>query len=137
MKKRLILAGMIIAFAGPKAIAQDIHFSQFYETSILRNPSLIGIFPKDYKISALYRNQWSSISKPFQTALVSAEARVGINQDVSDFISFGVLGYYDKAGSIDMQTATLYPAVNYNKVLKEETNTFLSVGFTGGYVQRS
>jgi hypothetical protein len=24
--------------------AQDIHFSQFYESTILRNPSLIGLF---------------------------------------------------------------------------------------------
>lgn len=135
--KRYYYLGIVFMLFLTEVKAQDIHFSQFYETSILRNPSLVGIFPKDYKISALYRSQWSSISKPFQTALVSAEARVGVNQDVGDFISFGVLGYYDKAGSIDMQTATLYPAVNYNKVLKEETNTFLSIGFTGGYVQRS
>lgn len=137
MKKNLIIAGIFVMLAGTKAIAQDIHFSQFYETSILRNPSLIGIFPKDYKVSALYRNQWSSISKPYQTGLITAEARVSVNQNISDFISFGILGYYDKAGSIDMQTVTVYPAINYNKVLQEETNSFLSVGFTGGFIQRS
>lgn len=137
MKKRFYYLGIISLLCFFRGSAQDIHFSQFYETSILRNPSLIGIFPKDYKISALYRNQWSSISKPFQTALVTAEARVSVNREVGDFVSFGVLGYYDKAGSIDMQVATVYPAVNYNKVLREETNSFISVGFTGGYIQRS
>ena len=33
--------------------AQDIHFSQFYESTILRNPSLIGLFEGAYKISTL------------------------------------------------------------------------------------
>ncbi len=136
MKKLLIAA--IALMSSATVNAQDIHFSQFYEMSILRNPSLIGIFPKDYKITAVYRNQWNSIiSKPFQTGLVTAEARIPMSMEVNDFLSFGLLGYFDKAGSIDLQSINLYPAINYNKVLREETNTFLSVGFTGGYIQRS
>jgi type IX secretion system PorP/SprF family membrane protein len=136
MKKKILYGAIALLLSGT-ANAQDIHFSQFYETSILRNPSLIGIFPKDYKVSALYRNQWSSISKPYQTGLVTAEMRIPMSLEVNDFLSFGVLGYYDKAGSIDLQTVSVYPAINYNKVLREESNTFLSVGFTGGYIQRS
>lgn len=116
--------------------AQDIHFSQFYETSILRNPSLTGIFASDYKLTATYRNQWSSISKPFQTAVVSGEFRKPMG-NMGDFLSIGLLGYYDRAGSIDLQTISVYPAVNYNKILNEEHSTYLSVGFTGGYIQRS
>jgi len=119
------------------AQAQDIHFSQFYETSILRNPSLVGIIPKDYKFTVLYRNQWSSISKPFETALISGEVRIPVSSEVNDFLSIGLLGYYDKAGSIDMKTTTVYPAISYNKTLSEEHNTYLSAGFTGGYIQRS
>lgn len=117
--------------------AQDIHFSQFYETSILRNPSLTGIFSGDYKVGVMYRQQWSSISNPFQTALLSAEMRMPIRGDANDFISFGLLSYYDKAGSINLQTVTVYPAINYNKALEDAHNSFLSVGFTGGFIQRS
>ena len=40
-------------------VAQDIHLSQFYETPILRNPALIGLFNGDYRIQAVYRNQWN------------------------------------------------------------------------------
>lgn len=119
------------------AAAQDIHFSQFYETSILRNPSMTGVFSGDYKIGVSYRSQWNSISKPYQTGLVSAEARFPISNEVNDYVSVGLLSYYDKAGSIDMQTLTVYPAINYNKSLEDENNSFLSVGFTGGFVQRS
>ncbi len=115
----------------------DIHFSQFYETSILRNPALTGVFADDYKFGAYVRNQWSSISNPYQTALVSAETRVAANHMNDDFFSFGLLGYADKAGSIDQKITAVYPAINYNKSLDPEHNTYLSVGLTGGYLQYS
>ena len=127
----VLLLGSLIAQG------QDIHFSQFYETSILRNPSLTGIFTGDYKVGITYRNQWSSISRPFQTGLITAETRIPLKGDAGDFISAGLLAYYDKAGSVNLQTITVYPAVNYNKSLGGAKNTFLSVGFTGGFIQRS
>ncbi len=76
----------------------DIHFSQFYETSILRNPALTGVFENDYKVGAYFRSQWSSITNPYQTALVSAEYRISVSKASNDYISFGLLGYTDKAG---------------------------------------
>lgn len=139
IKRKLVLASAILmsGMCSLNTSAQDIHFSQFYETSILRNPSLTGVFSGDYKISALYRNQWSSISRPFQTALGNVETRFPIGGgDVTDFLSVGVLAYYDKAGSIDMKTVSFYPAVNYSKSLDGE-HSYLSAGFTGGFVQRS
>jgi len=117
--------------------AQDVHFSQFYESAILRNPALTGVFSDNYEVGVLYRNQWSSISNPYQTGLVSFEAHKNINDHSNDFVSFGLAGYYDKAGSIDMQTTAVYPALSYNKSLGDKNNSFLSVGFTGGYVQSS
>lgn len=137
MKK--ILTGFVIMImcSGSNLLAQDIHFSQFYETAILRNPALTGIFSGDYKVGVVYRNQWSSISKPFQTAVVTAETRIPVRGLANDFVSVGLLAYYDKAGSVSLQTLSLYPAINYNKSLSTEKTTFLSVGFTGGFIQRS
>lgn len=136
--KRRFWAGALIALSmAGTASAQDIHFSQFYETSILRNPALTGVFAGDYKIGATYKSQWSSIANPYETAMISAETRFSVNEDINDFISFGLLSYYDRAGSIRMQTVTVYPAVNYNKLINQEHSSYLSAGFTGGFVQRS
>lgn len=141
LKTRRIIknVGLMLAMLGGclTTIAQDIHFSQFYETAILRNPSLTGIFNGDYKVAMVYRSQWSSISKPYQTAVLSAESRIPVRGEANDFISVGMLGFYDKAGSISLQTISLYPAINYNKSLSSNKNSFLSVGFTGGFIQRS
>ncbi|HXS35584.1 MAG TPA: PorP/SprF family type IX secretion system membrane protein [Flavipsychrobacter sp.] len=133
-----IIAGVFSLLLPAGVMAQaDIHFSQFYEMSILRNPALTGVFTDDYKAGVLYRNQWSSISNPFQTALVNGEFRIPIGKNVTDFLSVGLLAYYDKAGSIDQQIMGVYPAVNYNKSLEDDHHSFLSVGFTGGYLQYS
>lgn len=117
--------------------AQDIHFSQFYETSILRNPALCGVFSGDFKISANYRSQWNSISKPFVTGQLSFETRIPVSSESNDFFSVGLLGFYDKAGSIDLKTTSVYPAINYSKSLGDASNSYITVGFTGGYIQRS
>ncbi len=44
--------------------SQDIHFSQFWEPLAFTNPSLIGNFDGDIKLSAQYRNQWSQFNTP-------------------------------------------------------------------------
>ncbi|RYZ52684.1 MAG: type IX secretion system membrane protein PorP/SprF [Sphingobacteriales bacterium] len=117
--------------------AQDIHFSQFYENAILRNPALTGIFSGDYKAGVNFRNQWSTISAPYQTILASVETRINVNEDVADYLSFGLTATYDKAGSINFSSMQLYPAVNFNKSLEDVHQSYLSAGFTAGYVQRS
>lgn len=119
------------------ALAQDIHFSQFYENAILRNPALTGIFSGDYKAGVNYRTQWGNLANPFQTAVASVEARKLVNEDAGDFVSFGLTASYDHAGSISFNSLQVYPAINYNKNMEDEHNTYLSLGFAGGYIQRS
>jgi type IX secretion system PorP/SprF family membrane protein len=137
MRSILRLAALAMVLNSYVAHAQDIHFSQFYESSILRNPSLTGIFAGDYKVGVAFREQWSSVSKPFQTAFVTAEARIPMKGEANDFLSIGLLSYYDKAGSISMSTLTVYPAINYSKSINPDKASFISVGFTGGFIQRS
>lgn len=116
--------------------AQDIHFSQFYETAILRNPALTGTFDGDYKVAAVYRSQWSSISRPYLTGLITGEARLPVKGESGDYFTAGLLAYYDKAGSIDLQSVALYPSIAFTKYLGS-SRSFLTAGFTGGYIQRS
>lgn len=135
MKKTLLSLGCALLCL-PLCQAQDIHFSQFYETAILRNPALTGTFDGDYKVAGVYRSQWSSISKPFITGVVMGESRLPVKGQSGDYFTVGLLAYYDKAGSIDMQTIGLYPSIAFTKYLGT-SRSFLTAGFTGGYIQRS
>lgn len=136
MKKHLLII-IFLSLLSVRGFAQDIHFSQFYEATPMRNPALVGIFSGDYKAGVNYRKQWGSISVPFQTVLASAETHTVINREVGDYLSFGVAATYDRAGSIDFNSMQVYPALNYNKAIEGKHNSYLSVGFTGGYIQRS
>jgi type IX secretion system PorP/SprF family membrane protein len=135
--RRLLWAVGILLVPGFSFAQADVHFSQFYETSILRNPAMTGVFADDYKFGGYYRSQWSSISNPFQTAMISAEAHLPISAMSTDFFSFGLLGYSDHAGSINQKITGIYPAVNYNKSINPDHNSYLSIGFTGGHLQYS
>jgi type IX secretion system PorP/SprF family membrane protein len=134
--KRL-LSIVSVSVLSLSAQAQDIHFSQFYENAIMRNPALTGIFSGDYKAGVNYRSQWSSISVPFQTVLASAETRVAVNKEVGDYISFGITTTYDHAGTINFNSIQVYPAINYNKAIEDVHGSYLSLGFAGGFLQRS
>jgi type IX secretion system PorP/SprF family membrane protein len=137
--KRNFLSFVVAATLLPLLAAgqADVHFSQFYETSILRNPSLTGVFSNDYKVGAYHRNQWSSIGNAYVTNSGYGEVRFATGRVSDDYMSFGLLGYVDRAGSIDQRITCIYPAFNFSKSLNVQRNSYLSVGFTGGYNQYS
>ncbi|HRF17259.1 MAG TPA: type IX secretion system membrane protein PorP/SprF, partial [Chitinophagaceae bacterium] len=64
MKKPILImcVAFLTAFNKNSASAQDIHFSQFFEAPLLRNPSLAGIFTGDIRVQAVYRDQWNSVT---------------------------------------------------------------------------
>jgi len=117
------------------AKGQDLHFSQFFEAPLLRNPSLAGIFAGDIRFQGVYRSQWGSVTVPYQTGSFDFEYKKPIGQG-DDFITTGLQVLYDRAGSTNFQTSNFLPALNYHKSLSGYTNKFLSLGFMGGLVQR-
>jgi len=127
---------MMILFSR-SIMAQDLHFSQFYENAMLRNPGLTGIFTGDYRLGVSYRNQWSSISVPYQTYLASAETRIAVSSETYDCLSLGINFIQDKAGSIDFNSTHVYPTLCYNKSMQDQHHSYLSSGFTFGMVQRA
>ena len=138
MKNILKICSLGLAICGTVgANAQDLHFSQFYENSMMRNPALTGIFSGDFKAGVNYRSQWGNIINPFTTIAATAETRIVASRSVGDFFSFGLGAFYDKAGSVGLSTQEVIPTVAYNKAINDVHNTYLSVGFSVGYLARS
>ena len=115
--------------------AQDIHFSPFFETHLLRNPSLAGIYTGDIRVQAVYRDQWNSVTNAYRTGSLNAEYKMPVGKS-NDFMTAGMEILYDKAGTIGWTTTQLLPAFNYHKSLSNERNRYLSLGFMGGLVQQ-
>jgi type IX secretion system PorP/SprF family membrane protein len=127
---------MALLFYSFACYAQDPHFSQFFEAPLLRNPALAGIFDGDVRIQGVYRSQWASVTTPYQTGSFNGEYKQPIGKG-NDFLTIGGEILYDKAGSTDFTTVNLLPAINYHKALSGERNKYLSLGFMGGFVDKS
>lgn len=130
--KCLLLAAIILSL---RAEAQDIHFSQFFEAPLLRNPSLAGIFEGDIRVQGVYRDQWNAVTNAYRTGSFNAEYKMPVGKG-NDFFTTGLQVLYDKAGTVGLTTTHLLPAINYHKALSGDRTMYLSFGFMGGIVQK-
>jgi len=132
---KFVVSFLILCNLALKSGAQDIHFSQFFETPLWRNPSLAGIFSGDVRVQAVYRDQWNSITDAYKTGSINSEFKMPVGKG-NDFITTGIEVLYDKAGTIGWTSTHILPVLNYHKSLSSEHNRYLSLGFMGGLVQR-
>jgi type IX secretion system PorP/SprF family membrane protein len=136
--KKSLLTGCILSLLSlctSTSYSQDIHFSQFFEAPLWRNPSLAGIFTGDIRVQCVYRDQWNSVTNAYRTGSVNAELKRPIGK-ADDFLTVGLQVLQDRAGSIGWTSTHILPALNYHKSLSSNSNKYLSLGFMGGWVQR-
>ena len=132
MKKFILVFGIALS-CYQICIAQDCTFSQFYEQPIIRNPALAGVFTGDLRVSAAYRDQWSSITVPFRTSAVSIEYKIPVNEK-NDYLTIASLMSVDAAGDINLKRTQFKPAINFHKSLSGNRDTYLSGAFMFGIV---
>ncbi|HEV3411642.1 MAG TPA: PorP/SprF family type IX secretion system membrane protein [Puia sp.] len=138
VKKFLLLSFLTgtLLLVNDLARAQDIHFSQFYESPLLRNPALAGVFTGDYRISTLFRDQWNSFNNAYRTGSLSGEYKWNIGK-ANDYLTTGLEILYDKAGTAALTTTEVMPALNYHKSLSNQKPMYLALGFMGGVVEKT
>src|ERR1700685_3150747 len=96
--KKILVSLTLMMLVIQQGFAQDLHFSQFFEAPLLRNPSLAGIFTGDYRIQGVYRDQWNSITDGYRTGSFNGEYKMHIGKS-DDFLTVGMQILYDKAGT--------------------------------------
>ncbi len=137
-KKVNLVSRLMIVLTGfiSPGFAQDVHFSQFFEAPLWRNPSLAGLFHGDIRFQGVFRTQWGAVTVPYETGSFNGEYKMPIG-GANDFLTLGGQIVYDRAGTTRFTTTSLLPTVNYHKSLSGDKNAYLSLGFMGGLVQRS
>lgn len=131
---KIIMISLALA-AAMNAQAQDLHFSQFFEAPLLRNPSLAGLFDGDLRLQMVYRDQWKSVTpNSFRTASINGEYKMAVNDD---YFTVGAQVLLDKAGSAVQSTTQILPVVGYHKSLSTQRTSYISLGFMGGWIQKS
>ena len=130
---RTVILSIVLLFPVIASHGQDIHFSQFNRSPMNLNPGLAGQFDGDYRLVANHRNQWRSVTKPYNTTGGSVDARQPL--DLKN-LGAGASIYTDKAGDSQLSTLQLNLAVSYLKHISNDSLHSISVGLQTGLTHR-
>ncbi len=129
----LVLASAMTVFF---ANAQDLHFSQWFNSPLTTNPANTGFIPDgDYRVGANYRNQWSTImSEPYKTMSIWGDAQLFRNKIQNGWLGLGGVLLRDQAGSGNLTSTEAYASVAYHQMLG--FSSLLTAGFNVGWVNK-
>lgn len=118
----------------PNTQAQDIHFSMLDLDPLLFNPAYSGFFDGKARFGAIYRNQWASVSTPFQTLSATAEFALMRSKRNHNGISIGGWVSNDRAGELSYGSTSVSIIPSYFQAIGDGDN-LVSVAAEAGLGQ--
>lgn len=137
MKLFKTIAPFVCAFnLGSSLFAQDLHFSQFFNSPLTTNPANTGFIPDgDYRLGINYRNQWSAImSVPYQTMSAFGDVQLFKERLDNGWVGAGGVILRDVAGSGNLTSTKIYGSIAYHQMLGY--SSLLSLGFNAGWANK-
>lgn len=133
--KILLLIACSLQFEAP-LLAQDLHFSQFFNSPLSTNPANTGFIPDaDFRLGANYRNQWSSVmSVPYKTISIFGDAQFFRDRLENGWLGLGGVLLNDQAGSGSLTSTKIYGSLAYHQMLG--LSSLLSAGFNIGWANK-
>jgi type IX secretion system PorP/SprF family membrane protein len=137
--KKLVLGVSVAMMLVGSAIAQDVHFTQYFTSPLTLNPAMTGLVSEDMRFAANYRTQWGSVSSnPYVTGTFSYDMAILKGKlPEGDAIGIGLLGLYDKSGSGGLTNTTAGLSLAYHKAFGRDRLQHISIGLQADYVQKS
>jgi type IX secretion system PorP/SprF family membrane protein len=138
MKKIILGLSAALLLAG-SAVAQDVHFTQYFTSPLTLNPALTGLVNEDLRFAANFRTQWSTVSSnPYITGTLSYDMAVLKGKlPEGDALGVGIIGMYDKSGSGGLTNTTVGLSLAYHKAFGRDKQQHISLGVQADYVQKS
>lgn len=117
-----------------KVSGQDIHYTQFYNAPFQNSPALVGIFQGDVRLTANYRQQWTSVPVNYRTFTVAGDFKLP-SSDNKSFFAVGTTINYDKAGFSKLNQTNINALGSYTR--RMGPRIFATVGFQFGVNYRA
>ncbi|HHZ65649.1 MAG TPA: type IX secretion system membrane protein PorP/SprF [Flavobacteriales bacterium] len=133
MRKRISFI-WLLGIASSLLYAQDIHFSQFYQTPLLINPANTAVFNGDLRASLIYRNQWANLS-PFTTYGMSFDMGFLKKKMKDKYLGAGLVVFRDIAGASKLSTTIVNLSISSVVTINDHND--ISAGIQGGFAQKS
>lgn len=122
-------------------LAQDEHFSQFYAVPIQFNPALAGTHQGSYRLSAIYRDQWSNnLDSPYSTFATGLDTQFKMkfgSKTTDDHFGLGLYFVSDRVAVFQANTNHVSTFFAYHKRLSKRIPSYLGAGVKLGVVQRN
>ncbi|HHW59408.1 MAG: type IX secretion system membrane protein PorP/SprF [Bacteroidales bacterium] len=135
MKKILILFCLIISISSLRC--QDIHWSQILQNETFFNPAQIGLNSNIIRLYTSAKLQWYSVTKPYQTYLLSTDGQILRRQPYMDKLSGNLIVFREFAGDASYGTTSIALGLSYFKGLEGRYFHIISLGLQGWYNFRS
>ena len=116
---------------------QDIHFSMFYASPLTLNPALTGANDGTYRAAAIYRNQWRSVSTPYNTFAGSFDIKLLQDKLKNDVFGVGALIQSDQSGDGKLTSTSAMLSAAFHKGLDKNHRHFLGLGAQFAFTQNS
>lgn len=114
--------------------AQDIHFSQFYNSPLTLSPALTGVSAGDIRVGGVFRSQWNAADSPYRTILASADKKFYTGKHPDWWLSAGIMLFNDRAGDGNLATTSVNLSGSYTRAVTRDN--FLTIGAMAGFGQR-
>lgn len=136
---KTILIFVFVLFFSAKISAQDMYFSQFYNTPLYLNPALTGKINSKYRATAIYRTQYSTVSSPAPFSTLGASFDMGLLRDRlnDDIFGVGMMFISDNQVGGLIRTQHIMLSTAYHKALGYKKDHYLSAGFQFDMIHRS
>ena len=116
--------------------AQDLHFSQWFNSPLTTNPANTGFIPDaDFRLGANYRDQWSPVmAVPYRTMSIWGDAQVFRNRIENGWMGVGGVILRDDAGSGTLTSTEAYGSVAYHQMVGY--SSLITAGFNAGFINK-
>ncbi len=136
-KAYLVPVLIVMLFQAIHSNAQDLHFSQYFNSPLLINPANAGFVPdRDWRVGINYRNQWASVTdNPYKTMALWGDIQLFNNSIENGWVGLGGSLLKDVAGSGSLSSTKGFASVAYHQLLG--LKSLLSAGFNIGFANKS
>lgn len=125
----LFLAGILFCNTGFCQV--DPHTSQYYMNPLSINPANTGVFNGQYRVAAVYRNQWRDISNAFSTVALTADMNTNNN------LNLGINILNQTAGDAGYSFLNGYFTVAYTGIrFGKDKSQRIVIGMQAGFIRR-
>tara|TARA_Y100001933_G_C19004807_1_gene566115 strand:+ start:2294 stop:3316 length:1023 start_codon:yes stop_codon:yes gene_type:complete len=132
-----IKISILFFFVSLYSLAQDIHFSQYNDLPLALNPSLAGNMDGTMRTGTLYRNQWNSVSVPFESIALYTDFKSSPEFLRDQNIGLGIQILNDQSGNGGLNENVFNFCGSYHYFLTQKENQLFTAGLSLGGFQKS